>query len=88
MTQSWMLVLADIRQSYSFQRRISGGFWGFGLLALYGLKFLYKGYNDDIYDWLGEKSAPRWSYIAFGLLCQCPLIAYIVFLKHQGFFDK
>jgi hypothetical protein len=60
-----------------------GGFYPFGLLCIFGLCLLYKGARDDIYDFVGEKNAPRWSYIAFGLVCQLPLIGYVAFLYHQ-----
>ena len=83
-----MFHLADFKHSFVLGRRIGGGIFGFGALSIYGLRFLYKGLRDDIYDWIGEKKAPRWSYIAFGLLCQLPLIAYICFLSHQGFFRE
>jgi hypothetical protein len=64
--------------------RIGGAFAGLGMLSFYGLKLLYKGVNDDIYDWIGEKNAPRWFYIAAGIFFQLPLIAFILFLSHQG----
>jgi hypothetical protein len=62
------------------------GFWVFGLLAFWGLRLLDRGIRDDIYDWIGERNAPRWAYIVFGSLCQAPLIAYLVFLHNLGWF--
>jgi hypothetical protein len=77
----------DIKGSAVFQKRIGGGFLGFGLLSLFGLRLLWKGIRDDIYDWIGEKFAPRWSYVAFGIICQLPFVAFILFLFRQGLFD-
>ncbi|MGC3991048.1 MAG: hypothetical protein QM796_15490 [Chthoniobacteraceae bacterium] len=79
-----LLALIDLRSTYVFQNRISGGLVALGLLALFGLRFLIKGMRDDIYDYIGERYAPRWSYIAFGLGCQLPFIAFLVFLRHQA----
>jgi hypothetical protein len=62
------------------------GFLVFGLLACWGLWLLDRGIRDDIYDWIGERNAPRWSYIVFGVLCQAPLIAFLVFLHRLGWF--
>jgi hypothetical protein len=69
-------------------RKIAGGFVGFGVLALLGLRLLVRGIRDDIYDWLGERSAPRWSYILAGVLLVLPLVAWIAFLSHQGWFER
>ena len=82
------LAVTGLEHNFAFQRRIGGGFWAFGLLSLFGLRIFYKGLRNDIYDWLGEKSAPRWSYIAFGLFCQLPLGGYILLLFHQGYFSE
>lgn len=86
------MILAQIvthiaTHNYALNRRVGGGFTGFGVLSVYGLRLLFKGIRDDIYDWIGEKSAPRWSYIAFGIFYQLPLIAYTLFVIHQGYFD-
>jgi hypothetical protein len=62
---------------------------GIGVLAMlsfWGVSLVYKGIRGDIYDSFGEENAPRWAYIAFGLLCQAPLIAYLVFLRRSGWF--
>jgi len=64
------------------------GLMVFGILAIYGLRLLYKGVRNDVYDWVGETRAPRWSYIAFGVLCQVQLIGFIVFLWRQGYFGE
>ena len=68
-------------------RKIAGGFVGFGALALIGMRLFVRALRDDIYDWLGEKVAPRWSYIAAGFILLLPLVAWIVFLVHQGWFE-
>ena len=69
-------------------RKIAGGFAGFGALALLGLGLLVRGMRGDVYDWLGETSAPRWSYIVAGIFFLLPLIAWIVFLSRQGWFHR
>ena len=56
------------------------------MLSFWGVSLVYKGIRGDIYDSFGEENAPRWAYIAFGLLCQAPLIAYLVFLRRSGWF--
>ncbi len=66
--------------------RIAGGFIGFGILAIFGLSLLVRGVRDDIYDWLGHARASRSSFIFTGVLFQLPLIAWILFLVHQGWF--
>jgi hypothetical protein len=82
------LAIDDIRESQGFQKRIVGGLAAFGILAAFGLRFLYKGLRNDIHDWIGERYAPRWSYILFGLLCQLPLAGFILLLSHQGYFAR
>ena len=62
------------------------GIYVFAVFAIWGLRLLDRGIRDDIHDWIGERNAPRWSYIAFGSLCQLPLIAYLVFLHRLGWF--
>ena len=42
------------------------GFGLVGLLCVYGLRLLYKGLRDDIYDSFGEENAPRLAYLMFG----------------------
>jgi hypothetical protein len=66
--------------------RIAGGFIGFGILAMFGLSLLVRGIRDDIYDWLGNAPASRSWFIFAGVLFQVPLIAWILFLVHQGWF--
>ena len=73
---------------YLLDRKIAGGFAGFGALAFLGLTLLVRGIRGDIYNWLGEKSAPRWSYIVAGVLFMLPLLGWIVFLSHQGWFER
>lgn len=73
---------------YGMGRPISGGFTAFGLLAIYGIRLMYKGLTNDIYDFMGERNAPRWSYIVFGALCVMPLVGFVVFLVHQGYFQS
>jgi hypothetical protein len=83
-----MLATEELKNSYSFTKRINSGIVVFGIFSAYGLTFLIKGLRDDIYDWLGERRAPRWSYIAFGLVCQVPLGVFLAFLARQGYFTK
>ena len=83
-----LLAAEAFRNSYGFQKRIGGGYLAFGLLACFGLRLLYKGLRNDIFDWIGERNAPRWSYLVFGVLCQLPLLGFIALLRHQGYFEK
>jgi len=69
-------------------QKIAAGFIGFGGLAVIGFRLLVRGARDDIYDWIGEKPAPRWAFIAAGILLPLPLIAWIAFLFHQGWFQR
>jgi hypothetical protein len=69
-------------------RKIGAGFVGFGTLAFLGLQLLVRGIRGDIYNWLGEKSASRWSYIAGGILFLLPLVVWIAFLSRQGWFQR
>ena len=72
--------------TYELDRRVGGGFLAFGALAVFGLRLLARGVRNDIYDWLGHAPAPRAWFIVGGVLCQLPLVAWVVFLIKQGWF--
>jgi len=67
--------------------RIAAGFFGFVVLALIGLHLLIRGVQGDIYDWLGHARASRAWFLIGGIFLQLPLIAWIAFLIHQGWFE-
>ena len=68
--------------------KISGGFVGFGVLAAFGLWQIKRVLKGETRNWLGERNAPDWSYVLFGLACQIPLIIWVLFLKRQGYFSN
>ena len=68
--------------------RIIDGFLGFGVLSLFGIWQLKRVLKGETRNWLGERNAPDWSYLLFGLACQIPLIAWLLFLKRQGYFES
>jgi hypothetical protein len=68
------------------RQKISSGLLVFALAALYGWRMIYRGLKGVNRDWLGEQTAPRWSYVVFGLICQAPLICFVLFLYRQGYF--
>ena len=74
--------------SYALDRRIGAGFFGFGALALLGLTLLVRGIRDDIYDWLGHAAASRAWFVIGGVVLQLPLVAWILFLVRQGWFEQ
>lgn len=49
---------------------------------------LIRSYRDDLRDGLGNAYAPRWAVFIAGLLLQLPLLGWVLFLKHQGWFDR
>jgi hypothetical protein len=67
--------------------RIGAGFLVFGVCAVYGLRLMYRGIRDDVYDASGTPIAGRGWFIAGGIICWLPLIAYAVFIWKQGYFD-
>lgn len=73
---------------WSLNGRITAGFLPFIVLALFGVRLLIRGIRDDIYDWIGHASASRPYFIIGGIFLQLPLIAWIVFLIHQGWFAQ
>jgi hypothetical protein len=64
------------------------GFIVFGCCSAYGIKLIYLGITNQIIDESGMDKAPRWMFLAGGFLIQIPLVAYIVYLFHQGYFQK
>jgi hypothetical protein len=66
--------------------RIAAGFIAFGLCAVFGLRLLYRGLRDDIYDASGMRLAGRGWFIAGGILCMLPLVAFFLFIWRQGYF--
>jgi len=66
---------------------ISGGFIAFGLCSAYGVKLIYQGATNQIIDESGMDKAPRWMFLAGGFLMQVPLIVFIAYLFHQGYFQ-
>jgi len=68
--------------------KIIGGFFSFGALAVLGLALLIRGVRRDVYDWLGETRASRWTFITVGLILQLPLVGWVVFLVRQGWFAR
>ena len=77
------MLLADL-----IARKISGGFLSFGVFSLFGFWQIKRVLNGETRNWLGERNAPNWSYLLFGLACQIPLIAWLLFLKKQGYFES
>ena len=78
-----MIVIATLLDS-----KIGGGFVGFGLLAAIGLRLLFRGLRGEPRDWLGHSLAQRGWYIFGGAFLQFPLIAWIFFLRSQGWFER
>jgi hypothetical protein len=66
--------------------RLAAGFIVFGICAVFGVRLLYRGLRDDIYDRSGMRIAGRSWFIVGGLFCMVPLVAYLVFLWRQGYF--
>ena len=71
----------------AFMRRVGGGLVVFGICSAYGIRLIYLGVTNQIIDQSGMDKAPRWTFIAGGFLMQIPLVAYIAYLFHQGFFQ-
>ena len=74
--------------NYALSRRIGGGFVAFGICSAYGIRLIYLGVTNQIIDSIGMEKAPRWMYVIGGALMQIPLIAFTLFLKHQGYFHQ
>jgi hypothetical protein len=74
--------------SLLLQYRIWGGFLAFGICAAFGLRLLYRGIRDDVYDTSGTPLAGRGWFIAGGIFCLLPLVAYFFFVWKQGYFDN
>jgi hypothetical protein len=68
--------------------RIWCGFLAFAICAVFGLRLLYRGVRDDVYDASGTPIAGRGWFIAGGILCLLPLVAYALFLWRQGYFGS
>jgi len=68
--------------------RIGAGFFVFGIFAAYGFRLLYRGIQDDVNDASGTPIAGRGWFIAGGIGCMLPLVAYLVFIVKQGFFGS
>ncbi len=73
---------------HELNRRVGGGFFGFGALALFGLVILARGLRNDVHDWLGHAPVSRPWFIIGGILFQLPLLGWIVFLVRQGWFEQ
>ena len=68
-------------------RRIIAGLIVFAVFAVFGLRLLYRGLRDDIYDGSGMPRAGRSWFVIGGLACLLPLFAYAVYLWKQGYFE-
>ncbi len=66
--------------------RIWGGFLALGICAAFGLRLLYRGIRGDVCDASGTPIADRGWFIAGGLVCFLPLVAYSIFVWKQGYF--
>jgi hypothetical protein len=65
---------------------ISGGIVVFGCCCAYGIKLIYLGVTNQIIDESGMDKAPRWVFLAGGFLMQIPLLVFVAYLFHQGYF--
>jgi len=52
------------------------------------MRLIYLGITNQIIDESGMNKAPRWMFLTGGFLMQIPLIAYVTYLFHQGYFKK
>lgn len=68
--------------------RIWGGFLAFGLCAAFGLRLLYRGAVNDIYDPSGISIAARLWFTIGAVFCILSLVAYTFFVWRQGYFDS
>jgi hypothetical protein len=68
--------------------RIGAGFLAFGICAAFGLRLLYRGIRGDVNDTSGTPIAGRSWFIGGGIFCLLPLVAYLVFIWSQGYFDS
>lgn len=65
---------------------IWGGFLVFGICSFVGLKYLVRGFRNDILDSLGHPAAHRAWFIVGGFLMQLPLVCFVVFVWSRGYF--
>ena len=77
-----------MQQNWSINRAIGGGFIAFGCCSAFGVRLIYLGVTNQIIDESGMDKAPRWMFIAGGFLMQIPLLTYVAYLFHQGYFQK
>jgi len=68
--------------------RIWAGFLAFGICAAFRLRLLYRGIRGDVNDTSGTPLAGRGWFIAGGIFCLLPLVAYLVFVWKQGYLDS
>ena len=66
-------------------RRVLAGVIVFGIFAVFGLRLLYRGLRNDIYDSSGTPTAGRLWFVLGGIACFVPLVAYCLFLLRQGY---
>ncbi len=68
--------------------RIWGGFFVLAICAAYGLRLVFRGIRGDVCDTSGTPIAGRGWFIAAGVVCFFPLVAYFVFVWKQGYFTS
>ena len=77
-----------MQPSWLIEDAIEGGLIVFGCCSAYGVRLIYLGITNQIIDESGLDKAPRWMFITGGFLFQIPLLTYIAYLFHQGYFQK
>jgi hypothetical protein len=67
---------------------IRAGIIVFAILAIFGLRLLYRGLRGDVLDASGNPVAGRMWFIGGGLTCLLVFIAFMIFIWQRGFFGR
>jgi len=73
--------------NWDLHYRIWAGFLAFGICAAFGIRLLFRGIRDEVYDTSGTPLAGRGWFITGGIVCLLAFVVYSVFVWKQGYFD-
>jgi hypothetical protein len=67
---------------------MGSGLLVFGAGAAWGIRLIYRGVRNDIFDSAGGRVAGRVWFIGGGIVLVTIFIGYIFFMRRQGYFSS
>ncbi len=67
---------------------MGSGLLVFGAGAVWGIRLIYRGVRNDIFDSAGGRVAGRSWFIGGGIVFVTIFISYLLFMLRQGYFSS